>query len=284
MQLNPDSTVRRDPDTLSPQGEKVYVVTVLVGNWPGATREVNERCADLGALYVRAIADMVAKFAPRDIPWEFICFTDRDSIEGVVCRPIPTGLCTYFNKLFLFANSNFPPNSRVLYLDLDTVLVGSWKALATLPLDKIVLLRDIWCPTNPASGLMSWRTTAVTARIWEDFEEQSRRRPPYTPPTPRPGLQTYILTDEDWLFHFTQPNDWAAFQDLCPGTLVSYKHHIRCAPRHGVEPPPLTPDEQKAVRVIYFHGLPRPHSTPVKWNPIAESFYPEHYAKWRISK
>ena len=180
----------------------VEVCCVLVGDWPGSNVAYRSKVADLGAHYVHALYGMLCKYAPDDLNWRFTCFTDRPSIPGVNTQPMPTGLYSYFNKLWLFSPQTFPIGSRVLFLDLDTCVVGDWSPLATIPLDKPVFLRDLWAEPVLATGLMSWRTTLATQRIWHDFEPVSLRRPPYfrLTPTSQGNGTIDVRTDEHWLY------------------------------------------------------------------------------------
>lgn len=255
----------------------VQVCCVLTGDWPGSSAKVRERCPDLGAHYVECLYAMVSRFAPPNIKWSFTCFTDRPTIPGIHCRPIHPRMWSYFAKLYLFSPECFPLNSRVLFFDLDTCLVRSWLPLAEVPLEKIVMLRDIWAQAMPASGVMSWRVTSDTQRIWKDFEPSAQTRPPYTHPHPKrfpPNVPTPIhvgiRTDEQWLHHYTVHNQWTAWQDLCPGEFLSYKYNIQRSMNVSGRPgaPPLTEEDARKARVIYFHGHPRPHQVVHKWNPF----------------
>lgn len=258
--------------------ETVQVCCVLVGDWPGASRRDKERCADLGAHYVECLYSMLCRYAPRNVPWRFTCFTDRRNIEGIPCKPIPSGIYSYFNKLYLFSADIWPVGTRVLYLDLDTCVVADWSPLATLPLDKVVMLRDLWAQRMPASGLMSWRVSKQTASVWNDYAPFVGRRPPYTHPRPSPsfpgvpGIPTEVRTDEHWINHYLMPDKWAAFQELLPGHFLSYKYDVtRVMRRDGTKGDRLSPVAARAAGVVYFHGRPRPHEVVAKWNPFWRS-------------
>jgi|GEM_PF-5437744 len=237
--------------------EIVQVCCLLSGHWPGSSAAVRERCDDLGAHYVRTLQAMVRKFAPDDVEWEFTCFTDRDKIEGVSCQPIARGLEGYFNKLYLFSPKAFPQGSRVLFFDLDTCIVRNWGPLAKEPIDKPVMLRDAWWHDDrrPASGVMSWEANDVTNTIWNLF--------------PGNGIAPRgIRTDEDWLRPILDVTGWYAWQELLPEQFFSYKIHVSGIMKTQHSPPPFTREQAGSARVIYFHGLPRPHSVKMPWNPL----------------
>lgn len=258
-------------DFPSPNGT-IEVCCVLTGDWPGASKQARERCADLGVHYVQKIYEMLCKYQPLNTRWNFTCFTDRQEIPGISIKKIPPGMYSYFNKLWLFSPSCFPLRSRVLFFDLDTCIVGNWGPLATVPLEKPVMLRDLWA-ARPASGVMSWEVTLDTQRIWNDFESQSQRRPPYR--NFHPKLELQIRTDEQWLYPYLEPNNWAVWQDLCPNQFASYKFDVTGAMRkdqtRGI---PMTAERARMLRVVYFHGRPRPHEVVAKWNPFTQGIIP----------
>lgn len=280
--------------------DTVYVCCVLVGDWPGSSQAVRDVMPDLGAHYVRVLYQMVARYAPLNRSWRFVCFTDRPEIPGVPTKPIPRGMYSYFNKLYCFSPEAFPLGARVLFLDLDTCLVANWAPLADVPLDKIVMLRDIWADDVPASGVMSWRVSPETHAIWREFEPIAQSRPPYqtTRPAARrapavkifksgqpasaPAAALLIRTDEHFLHQFVLPDRWAAWQDLLPGMLVSYKYHLQRTMR-GSGPPldKMTPEEARKVRVVFFHGLPRPHTVVARWNPFPRGVLTDEQLNWK---
>lgn len=279
-----DAPINAKPDYHTPE-DVTYVACVLVGDWPGSSRAVRERCPDLGAHYVQHLYAAVSKYAPINRAWRFVCFTDRLMIPGVPTRPIPHGMYSYFNKLYCFAPGEFPLGARVLFFDLDTSIVANWGPLAEVPLDKIVMLKDIWAQELPASGVMSWRVSAETDKIWNDFEPVSTRRPPFYRQAPLDfapikyfrGAQRFdatpapaprrIDTDEHWLQHYLLPDKWVAWQKLLPGALVSFKYQVQRSMRaNGQCLERMTESEARAVRVVYWHGNPRPHTFIAPWN------------------
>lgn len=249
-------------------------VCVLTGDWPGSTDEIRKTIPDLGARYVQRLYEMVCRHAPPNRRFKFVCFTDRFEIPGIDIVYIREDqrAWAYFQKLMLF--TAFPEGQRVIYLDLDTCIVGPWARLAEIPLLDIVMLRDIWNQPMPASGIMSWRAQPAYNRIWIDFNFPPGARPPFRhKPTfvnggkgPQPNVD--CRTDEHWLHHYVCPNGWVALQDvLPPGFLVSFKHSLMRWPvANRPSPPPLTPEEKAAVRIVYFHGRPRPHEVGAIWN------------------
>lgn len=227
----------------------IHVVTVLQGRWPTGDS------TELGNVYAWSLYDQLRRHAPPDLEWSYTCLTDRPFIPGITTSLLPRGLWTWFSKLYCFSPLVFPMSSRVLFLDLDTCIVGDWSPLCRLPLDKMATLANKWASgTYPASGMMSWRTTSDTQRIWNDFEPHIGKRPPYL---------KNIRTDEEWLWQYTRPDNWADMTDLAPGMIASYKIDIKRTMAIRVKPMKDTSN----VRVIYFHGRPRPHEVKESWVP-----------------
>lgn len=250
----PLQTVPTGGGGLRPGDEPVEVCCVLNGDWPTG------RPDNLGLHYVRTLYTSLIQYAPHNLQWRFTCLSDR-MIPNISCVPLPTKLWTWFSKLYLFSPNVFPTGSKVLYFDLDTVITGEWGALARAPTERMVCLGD-WMPGTqqklavPASGIMLWRTTPDTQRIWNEFEPQSNMRPPYSHPAGI--LPKAIRTDEHWLYQFLMPNKWISWNELIPGKLASYKNQIARA---------AMPFDLGDIRVIYMHGRPRPHEICAPWNP-----------------
>ena len=81
-----------------------------------------------GAEYVNNLHDMVLRNMPPQTPFRFICFTDNpDGLdEGIDVRPLPEqGLEGWWNKLALFKKGVFPEGERVVYFDLDTLIINA---------------------------------------------------------------------------------------------------------------------------------------------------------------
>lgn len=84
--------------------------------------------------YVTKLRAMCRRWIDR--PFRFVCLTDRpwllpDSIERVVIQ-LPKGMKGWWGKIELF-NANRRLGPRVLYLDLDSLIVGSLDAIIDFP-------------------------------------------------------------------------------------------------------------------------------------------------------
>ncbi|MBC7282568.1 hypothetical protein [Hoeflea sp.] len=124
----------------------------------------------------------------------------------------------------------------VLYMDLDTTVIGDLSPLLTVAeTHKFVALRDF----NPSqrqmgSGLMAW--SGDMRRIYDEFAAAPAAHMKRCTTSQAWGDQGFIepltLDREYW-------------QDLLPGAVVSWKKHCGSGVPEG-------------ARVICFHGKPRP--------------------------
>jgi len=160
-------------------------------------------------------------------PHHFRCLSDLDVPGRVVMTEHYPG---WWSKLELFK-----PNvltGRIVYLDLDTILVGDASALFGY-LGPFASLSDFYRPEMPASGLWAW-DASLNAEIWENIQRDppplnNRRSDFYWPRvTPRPER----------------------LQDLFPGLIGSYKAD-------------QLQDGPKDYSVVCFHGEPKqPDAAP----------------------
>lgn len=134
------------------------------------------------------------------------------------------GWTGWWSKLELFRPALFA--GRVIYLDLDTLVLGDIGFLATYT-GPFAALRDFWNPSIQASGVMAWDGSDPPP-----LYEIAKASPPDRMPNGRFDLwwNQYIVAD--------------VLQDLYPGRIVSFKEHC------GEDDPP------REARVVCFHGRP----------------------------
>jgi hypothetical protein len=206
----------------------LIVACVEVGDYLGRGKD-----------YVRRLRSMVSRHLSA--PHKFVVITDNHARHA----PMPPRdgdfltldlfgfkhLQGWWAKLAMFAPGYFPQGARVLYLDLDTVIVGSIDRLAEVK--GILHLADWgWQKNDFGSGVMAW-DTGEHAEIWERF----------TPDVPQ-----RFRGDQDWMTHL---GGWPA---LPKGLCVSYRYLSREAPPAGAS-------------VVCFHGKPKPHELAEGWVP-----------------
>lgn len=195
----------------------------------------------LGSQYVNNLAEGVRKHMPAGVPWRFVCLTDDPTglNDGIQVLPLPSDLKGWWGKLYLFKKGLFPDGQRIIFFDLDTIILGSLEKL-TQYRGNMAILRDFYFPKRGAPGVILWKA-GYASSIWDEWVAQGRPENP--------------LGDLGWIENldqgrFTKHID--RLQDLFPGDFASYKVHCK-------EAPPAN------TRVVCFHGNPRPHHYPSPW-------------------
>ena len=158
----------------------------------------------------------------------FVCFTD-DPVSGVPCEPLPAPLAGWWSKLGLFKPGVFSENERVLYFDLDTIIVNSLDDIAGYD-GQFAILRDFYHEDRQQSSVMAWVPGEATYLIWNWWWQKGC---PVTPQGDQAWIEKMMPGAEKW-------------QDLFPGQMVSFKVHCKLGVPDGAS-------------VVNFHGYPRPH-------------------------
>ena len=203
------------------------VVCINAGNYEGR-----------GVQYVTTLNDMVRRNLPEGYPGRFTVFTDSLDNYGpeIERRDLPCAwLDGWWHKLSLFKPGVFERGSRVLFLDLDTLLTGRIDSIANYAGD-FAILRDFY-REGWQSSVMAWTVSERTERIWTRWIEE--------------GSPMSRLGDQGWIEQsIAFPDIW---QDMLPDAFVSYKLTQGYAP--------------EKASVVVFHGHPRPHQVPTGWVP-----------------
>lgn len=191
-----------------------------------------------GPEYVNILADMCRRNLPEGFPGQVVCFTD-DAIgldASIAVRPLPGGLEGWWNKLYLFKNGLFEDGDRILFLDLDTVIVGALDQIVAYD-GPFAILRDFYRPNGLQSSVMAWPSNTL-GFLWDEFEAD--------------GFPNIIGGDQAWIEFAREKLNPQIWQELFPKTFVSFK--VDCQPM-----PP------RGAKVVVFHGEPRPHNCGVDW-------------------
>lgn len=186
------------------------IVCVNVGNYLGRGQDYVDR---LRAAVERNVS----------VPYRFRAFGDELPARG------------WWAKLALFQPGLFEDGDRVLYFDLDTLILEPVDDIASWDVE-FATLGAFRPPDRLQSGVMTWRA-GFGARFWTEWLRQGR-------PLPGGG-------DQEWLEWLAGPRV-PRFQGRFPGAFVSYKYHCR-------------PDPPKGARIVCFHGHPRPHEAGRAW-------------------
>ena len=188
-------------------------------------------------------------------PYRLICLTDMGELidprpmageESLEILPLAHNLPGWWSKLEIFTIEG-----AVLYLDLDTVIVGSLDDLAEAVRHlegRFMMLRK-WKGVGWGSGIMGWQGDwSGVLRSFLAQRKRFERRPRGWDMRINEGTNAVVYRgDQDWLsIHLENLSaEIKAAQDLCPG-IYSYKRQIQ---GNGM---PVD------ARVIVFHGRPRP--------------------------
>ncbi len=189
-----------------------------------------------GAQYVNTLYDMVKRNLLPGYDCRFVCLTDdatglNDAIDTI---PLPADLEGWYGKLYLFKRGLFRDGERIVYLDLDTLIVGALDEILRYD-GQFATLEDFYFPQQIGPAVMLWEAGDYTASVWDEWCASGQPRNP--------------MGDLWWLNNvgqgrFAKQSD--KLQRLYPKTFVSYKRDCAPYPPHG-------------AKVVCFHGLPRPH-------------------------
>jgi hypothetical protein len=192
-----------------------------------------------GVDYVTKLASMVSRHTTQ--PTQFVCITDDPEalpygMDSILAMRQPY-LKGWWHKVALFGGYKFD-SERIVFLDLDTVIVGNIDFLFDYQGD-FAILRDFYYPLHQyGSAIMSIAKTAHR-QVWDRFCLN-----PLKALQAGPGDQDWIRACVD------KPDFWQA---LNPRKCVSYKCDVQ---GRGV------PDD---AAIVCFHGQPRPHQVDEAW-------------------
>lgn len=223
FQRNEEIFYNKWPET---PGRNITFVCVNWGNYCGRGKD-----------YVNKLLKGVINYLPGGTHFRFICFSDIDESykdeNGIEYIPLPTGIKGWWNKLYLFKEGIFEEGERVIYFDLDTVIIRSLEDVIQYS-GEFATLRDFYHPERLGPGVMLWRG-GFGKDIWNSYEAAGY-------PTNLP------LGDLSWINKCFDESGYKAdiLQDLFPDKFVSYKVHAQ----HGIP---------EKASVVCFHGFPRPH-------------------------
>ncbi len=216
-------------------GRLITIACVQAGNYCGR-----------GAEYVNKLHDAVLRRMPGGVKFRFVCLTDDPSGLHPDIEPIalPDDLEGWYGKLYLFKRGLFPAGERVIFFDLDTLIVGKLDDLVSYN-GQFATLSDFYFPERVGPAVMAWEVGDYTASIWQEWCAEGQPR--------------NSLGDLWWLNRLDQgrfAHRADRLQKLFPGMFCSYKRD--CAGK-----PP------RDAKVICFHGHPRPHEADDEWVAMA---------------
>ena len=169
-----------------------------------------------------------------------VCLTDTpggSTPADVEQLPLTRAWQGWWSKLELCA----PQHDRlgdVLYLDLDTVVVGAVAEIAAV--GRLTMLSDFLRPARLASGVM-YLTVKARRRAWNLLHAGDG---------PEQTMQSFRRRGDQGFFEWAWFQEASRWQDAVPGQIVSYKKDVR--PQGGWA---------EGTRLICYHGKPRPWET-----------------------
>lgn len=203
------------------------VACVNVGNYLGR-----------GAEYVNKLFHAVKNNTTRD--FKFACLTDdpsglEDGIEPILIGNDAKG---WWAKMYLFKKGVFPKGERIVFFDLDTLILDNIDELLDYQ-GEMAGLSDFYEPRRWATGVMLFEAGKYTF-IWDEWSVEKNHN--------------LALGDMEFINSLDQGRLIKKFkflQSLFPNRFASYK--ADCHPY---------PPEWSTV--LCFHGVPRPHEA-VNW-------------------
>lgn len=195
-----------------------------------------------GPEYVNILYDMVRRNLREGTPGRFVCITDNpvglnSSIDII---PLPEDLETWWGKLYMFKRGLFEDGERCIFMDLDTIIIGSIDELVKYD-GTFATLRDFYSPQQVGPAIIAWKAGDFSASIWYEWVAEGKPRNP--------------MGDLWWINNLDQGRfvkNIDILQDKFPNMFCSYKADCH--------PYPL-----KGAKIVCFHGQPKPSNCGAEW-------------------
>ena len=196
-----------------------------------------------GGLYDAEWVERLQKAVRRhlSVPHEFACLSDVD----VPCKRIPLvhDWPKWWAKVEIFRPGVV--SGPTLYLDLDTVIVGSIDKLASFEHD-FAIMRNLNASWMPGSAVM-WFRDKAPAHIYEQFAESPESiMAQYADPS-----QGCYIGDQAWIWD-AMDRKIPFLTDKVPGLVRSYRRHCAAGVPEGCS-------------VVAFGGSKKPSNAPEAW-------------------
>ncbi len=179
-------------------------------------------------VYVNNLYRMVQKYLLE--PHRFVCLTDHPNdpelLRGIEAIPVDAPLRGWWHKVTIFRRNPYGLTGRILFLDLDVVVVGDLRPLLQHT-GSLAMIPDFMREgTYNSSAFLL--TVGALPQVWERFRANEMPRRYYG--------------DQDWINHVAAGQISAWPKEWC----VSYRLSSQMAvPKHAI--------------VVCFHGNPKPH-------------------------
>lgn len=178
-----------------------------------------------GPEYVNRLMGMLVGHTTK-LP-RFLCLTDDPKGLEVPYTDVGTDLPGWWAKLVLFRPHPAIEGRRVIYFDLDTVIMGNADFLFEYD-GPFCVIKDWWAKGYNTS-LMSIAPRFGKDTIWSPFHREAK------------AIMGRMHGDQDWVSERVKADTW---QDIAPGKVGSYKaDHLEAGP--------------KDFSIACFHGKPK---------------------------
>ena len=238
------ATIQWEPGAFD-RNEKLYY-----SKWPEALEALKQTVTFLclkagkayGSEYVNILKDMISRNLSKDILARFVCMTDdiQGLTDGIEIIKLPEDLETWWGKLYMFKRGLFRDGERIVFMDLDTLVIGSLDEIVKYE-GQFATLKDFYHPQQLGPAVILWEAGEYASAIWDEWVAEGKPRHP--------------MGDLWWLNNLDQGRfrkDIDKLQDLFPNKFVSFK--ADCNPY-----PPI------GTSIVCFHGQPKPANCMVEW-------------------
>lgn len=188
-----------------------------------------------GAEWVHRLERMVHKH--MTVEHNFVCLTTRPKLLNCPIVMDESGWPTWWAKLNLFNLNNdvrlHHPDSSMVYMDIDTVIVGSLDWLADFK-GRFGVIADVYRPGGFGGGVFVLGA-GFGQVIYDEFVKQ-------------PEVWMKSMHSDMW-FYQKFPEYAQLLTSMFPGKILSYKAHCQ----NGVP---------EGASIIRFHGQPKMDELP----------------------
>lgn len=209
--------------------------------------------ADFDAEKVQRLKYMVDKY--YSCAYDFLCFTN-EHVPKVETIPFVHNWRGWYSKLELFRKGVL--SGQVVYLDLDTVLVGD--------------VTDIFDTKYEFATISAWKngkTTPVLSSafmMWDADQDLSVIHDSFKPSKILAYEQGWERWGDQGFLQDHLPCRWShVLETEWPGRVMGFKHHIWGNTKNEYAAPP------KGASVVCFSGKPRPWKLPAD-SPIGRAW------------
>jgi len=163
------------------------------------------------------------------VPYKFIVLSNDPTLPSYLnVVPLMHRWPSWWCKIELFAPSNFNRFSRIIYFDLDTIILGNIDPLLSSS-ENILVIRDFYTQ-QMSTGVLAWNRGALDVLHTEFLGREME-------------VTLTHVGDQDWLRDCVPTHCVRYIQDVQPGT---YSYKVHCSTGH----PPLN------AKIVCFHGSP----------------------------